>query len=49
MEEVIERRDQEEKKHIRERKEKRKEVRGGSTHESRTVEVNLTVQEPDVG
>ena len=49
IEQVVEQRDQEEEKRTGERKGKGKEVRGGSTHESRTAKVNLTVQEPDMG
>ena len=48
IQEVVEQRDQGEEKHTGERKEQGKEVRGGSTCESRTAEVNFTVQEPDV-
>jgi len=49
IEEVVERRDQGKEKRTGERKEKGKEVRGSSTRESRTADVNSTVQEPDVG
>jgi len=49
IEEVVERREEGEEKHAGERKEKVKAVRGGSTWETRTAEVNLTVQAPDVG
>jgi hypothetical protein len=48
IEEVVERRDQGEEIRTWERQEKGKEVRGGSKRESRTAEVNSTVQEPDV-
>ena len=49
IEEVVERQDQGEEKRTGERNEKGKEVRGCSTRDSRTAEVNLTVQGPDVG
>ena len=46
---MVERRDQVQERCTGEIKEEGKEVRRGSTHESRTAKVNSTVQEPDVG
>jgi uncharacterized protein YdaU (DUF1376 family) len=49
IEEVVEWRVHGEEKHTGARKEKWKEVRDGSTRESRTPKIISTVQEPDVG
>jgi len=49
IKEVVESRDPREEKQTRERKEKRKEVIGGSTCQSRTAEIKSTVREPDMG
>jgi len=49
IEQVLEQRDQGEEKRTGERNEKGKEVRGGRKLESRTADVNSTVQEPDLG
>jgi len=48
IKELVERRSEGEEKRTGEKNEKRKEVRGGSTRESRTSEVNSTIQVQDV-